>query len=77
MFPDDVPPRVLVAISNLCALGLILYKAHHLVKLDVDFLDGGDRQALKRIYRIGQTEICFVWRFFTEDNTEEAIVRRR
>lgn len=77
LYPAYKPPRILVATSNLCSLGLTLHKAHHLVKFDVDFLDGGDRQAMKRIYRIGQKEKCFVWRFITNDNTEECIVRRR
>nr|AUW31013.1 hypothetical protein [Cladonia uncialis subsp. uncialis] len=75
--PDDEPPRILVATTALCGLGLTLHKAHHLVKFDVDFLDGGDRQAVKRIYRIGQKYKSFVWRFITTDNTEECMVRRR
>ena len=49
-----------VTTSNLYLLGLTLHRAHHLVKFDVDFLDGGDRQILKRIYRIGQKEEGFV-----------------
>ena len=49
-----------VTTSNLYLLGLTLHRAHHLVKFDVDFLDGGDRQVLKRIYRIGQKEEGFV-----------------
>lgn len=76
-YPNDKPPQVLTATANLCSVGLTLHKAHHLVKLDVDFLDGGDRQALKRIYRIGQRYKCYVWRFLTTDNTEECMVRRR
>lgn len=68
---------VLTATANLCALGLTLHCAHHLVKLDVDFLEGGDRQALKRIYRIGQLSICYVWRFITTNNTEDCVVRLR
>lgn len=74
---DVVPPQILVATSQLCSLGLTLHKAHHLVKFDVDFLDGGDRQTMKRIYRIGQKQRSFVWRFITTDNTEECMVRRR
>ena len=75
--PQHEIPRILVATSNLCSLGLTLHKAHHLVKFDVDFLDGADRQALKRIWRIGQKERSFVWRYITTDNTEECLVRRR
>lgn len=74
---QDQRPVVLMATANLCAMGLNLHRAHHLVKLDVDFLDGGDRQALKRIYQIGQLLICYAWRFITTDNTEHRMVRLR
>ena len=49
-------PRILVATSNLYSLGLTLHKTYHLVKFDVDLLDGGDCHVLKRIYRIRHRE---------------------
>ena len=72
-YSEVQPPRVLTATYNLCSLRLTLHKAHHLVKFDGDFLDDGDRQASKRIYRVGQREKSFVWRFITKDNTEEPV----
>ena len=59
-YPKVQTPRILVKTSNLYSLGLTLHKAHHLVKFDVDFLIGGDRQVLKTIYRIEQKEESFV-----------------
>ena len=70
-------PYFLDGSSQTLGLGLTLTKAHHLVKMDVDFLEGHDRQIVKRIWRIGQTKECHVWRFITTDNTEEVLVQRR
>ena len=43
----------------------------------MDFLDGSDREALRRTWRIRQQEKSFVWRYITKGNTEERMVRRR
>ena len=58
-------------------VGLTLHRAAHLVKFDVDFLDGYDRQMIKRIWRIGQQRACYVWRYFTADSTEEVLIKMR
>ena len=39
------------------SIGLTLHRAPHLVKFDVDFLAGYDRQIIKRIWQIGQETI--------------------
>ena len=46
-YPEVQPPRILIATSNLCSLGLTLHEAHHLVKFDVDFLDEADEVTLQ------------------------------
>ena len=58
-------------------VGLTLHKAANLVKFDLDFSDGNDRQVIKRIRRIGQDRPCHVWRLMTVDNTEEFLVKLR
>ncbi|KAL9635529.1 MAG: hypothetical protein Q9204_002594 [Flavoplaca sp. TL-2023a] len=73
----ETTPFFLSGSSETIGLGLTLTRAHHLIKLDVDFLYGQDRQIVKRIWRIGQRQECFVWRFITIDNTEEVLVQRR
>lgn len=75
--PPEKQPQFLVATSRTVSTGLTLTRANHLIKLDVDYLDGHDRQCLKPIYRYGQKSKCFVSRFLTKDNYEEVMVKRR
>ncbi|KAL8925322.1 MAG: hypothetical protein Q9208_003612 [Pyrenodesmia sp. 3 TL-2023] len=74
---NDEKARALLASSGVAGVALTLHRAHHLVKVDPDFLDGQDRQVINRVWRIGQDSKCWVWRFITADMFEEVIIRKR
>ncbi|EGD76329.1 hypothetical protein PTSG_01031 [Salpingoeca rosetta] len=57
--------------------GLNLIGANRLVMFDPDWNPANDEQAMARVWRDGQTKLCFVYRFVTTGTIEEKILQRQ
>ena len=69
--------QIFVEISRVMKIDFIFHNVAHLIKFDVNFLNEYDRQIIKRIWKIEQQWICYVWRYFTNDNTKKMLIKLR
>ena len=76
-YKQDFRPRVLIAVTGVIAVGFTLTMANNLVKFDICYSSGTDRQVYKRIHRIGQKRECTIWKFLQEDSPDEKAVMAR
>ena len=67
--------QILVEIFRVMKIDFTFHNVAHLIKFDVNFLDEYDRQMIKRIWRIEQQRTCYVWRYFTNDNTKKMLIK--
>eukprot|EP01147_Barroeca_monosierra_P002308 gene2308-5293_t len=57
--------------------GLNLIGANRLVMFDPDWNPANDEQAMARVWRDGQSKLCFIYRFVTTGTIEEKILQRQ
>lgn len=63
--------------SHVMRIDFTLHKVAHLIKFHLDFFDEIDRQVIKRMWKIDQERLCYVWRFVTIDNTKKILIKLR
>ncbi|GAA5865026.1 hypothetical protein JCM8547_007686 [Rhodosporidiobolus lusitaniae] len=57
--------------------GLNIIGASRLVMLDADWNPSNDAQAMARIHREGQKNVCYLYRFFTAGTIDEKVFQRQ
>ncbi|KAG5500512.1 hypothetical protein JKF63_03606 [Porcisia hertigi] len=66
-------PRVLLATTSSCGVGLNLTCANHCFLMEPSWNPGTEEQALNRIYRIGQTKAVTITKLIADDTVEQNI----
>ena len=69
--------QILIEISRIMKMNLIFHRTTHFIKFDVNFLNDYDRQMIKRIWKIDQNKICYVWHYYVQNNIEKILIKLR
>lgn len=77
-FNDPKSPEFVFMLSSKAGgCGLNLIGANRLVMFDPDWNPANDDQAMARVWRDGQTKICFIYRLLATGSIEEKIFQRQ
>jgi SWI/SNF-related matrix-associated actin-dependent regulator of chromatin subfamily A3 len=71
---SDPETRILLASLSVCSVGLNLVAADTVILADSWWAPAIEDQAVDRVYRLGQTRPCTVWRLIMEDSIEERVL---
>lgn len=72
---SDPETRVLLASLSVCSVGLNLVAADTVILADSWWAPAIEDQAVDRVYRLGQTRPCTVWRLIMEDSIEDRVLQ--
>jgi len=73
-FENNSKVKVILVSTKAGAVALSLTAANHVFLLDPWWNPQIDRQAIDRVYRLGQKKEVYVYRFFAKDSIEEGIL---
>ncbi|EGF78881.1 hypothetical protein BATDEDRAFT_12619, partial [Batrachochytrium dendrobatidis JAM81] len=77
-FNDPTQPEFIFLLSSKAGgCGINLIGANRLILTDPDWNPANDAQALARVWRDGQTKVCFIYRFIATGTIEEKIFQRQ
>ncbi|KAH6569677.1 hypothetical protein BASA50_002127 [Batrachochytrium salamandrivorans] len=77
-FNDPTQPEFIFLLSSKAGgCGINLIGANRLILMDPDWNPANDAQALARVWRDGQTKVCFIYRFIATGTIEEKIFQRQ
>lgn len=68
-------PFVLLGPQSSIGTGLTLIRANHIILLEPWLRVSEEAQAIGRVYRMGQTKECFVWRLFATNTVESKLMQ--
>ena len=71
----DPDTRILLASLSVCSVGLNLVAADTVILADSWWAPAIEDQAVDRVYRLGQTRPCTVWRLIMEDSIEDRVLQ--
>jgi len=74
---DNIRARLMILSTKAGGIGINLIGASRMILLDVSFNPANDKQALFRIYRLGQTRDVKIYRFVADGTMENAIFKRQ
>jgi SWI/SNF-related matrix-associated actin-dependent regulator of chromatin subfamily A3 len=72
---SDSDTKILLASLSVCSVGLNLVAADTVILADSWWAPAIEDQAVDRVYRLGQTRPCTVWRLIMEDSIEERVLQ--
>jgi SWI/SNF-related matrix-associated actin-dependent regulator of chromatin subfamily A3 len=72
---SDPDTKILLASLSVCSVGLNLVAADTVILADSWWAPAIEDQAVDRVYRLGQTRPCTVWRLIMEDSIEERVLQ--
>jgi SWI/SNF-related matrix-associated actin-dependent regulator of chromatin subfamily A3 len=72
---SDPETRILLASLSVCSVGLNLVAADTVILADSWWAPAIEDQAVDRVYRLGQTRPCTVWRLIMEDSIEDRVLQ--
>jgi SWI/SNF-related matrix-associated actin-dependent regulator of chromatin subfamily A3 len=71
---SDPETGILLASLSVCSVGLNLVAADTVIMADSWWAPAIEDQAVDRVYRLGQTRPCTVWRLIMEDSIENRVL---
>jgi SWI/SNF-related matrix-associated actin-dependent regulator of chromatin subfamily A3 len=71
---SDPETGILLASLSVCSVGLNLVAADTVIMADSWWAPAIEDQAVDRVYRLGQTRPCTVWRLVMEDSIEDRVL---
>jgi SNF2 family DNA or RNA helicase len=76
-FQQDPPTTVFLLSTRAGAVGINLTQANHVFLMEPSFNEALEKQAIGRVYRMGQTRKVHVTRFVIENSIEENMLKAR